>query len=102
MSPCDARGDALRERHHVRTRLSRRVDDLMVVGESTDPRPSITGDGPVPVVYAYGPSEDPGGVGGSLSATGRSRIAHTTGPTGRPRTMTPITMRPLPGTRRVG
>ncbi|GAA0433695.1 LacI family transcriptional regulator [Acrocarpospora corrugata] len=90
---CDARGDAIREQHYVRTLLSRRVDGLIVVGESTNPRPSITKDLPVPVVYAYGPSEDPEDVsfvpddmGGAhlavshLIATGRSRIAHVTGP----------------------
>src|SRR5689334_22980155 len=59
---CDARGDAIREQHHLRALLSRRVDGLIVVGESTDPRPSVSGDLPLPVVYAYGPSEDPDDV----------------------------------------
>ncbi|GIH25296.1 LacI family transcriptional regulator [Acrocarpospora phusangensis] len=90
---CDARGDAIREQHYVRTLLSRRVDGLIVVGESTNPRPSITKDVFVPVVYAYAPSEDPDDVsfvpddvGGArlavrhLIAGGRSRIAHVTGP----------------------
>ncbi|WP_308169604.1 LacI family DNA-binding transcriptional regulator [Acrocarpospora catenulata] len=90
---CDARGDAIREQHYLRTLLSRRVDGLIVVGESTNPRPSITRNLPVPVVYAYAPSEDPDDVsfvpddvGGArlavnhLIATGRSRIAHVTGP----------------------
>ncbi|MEV6866888.1 LacI family DNA-binding transcriptional regulator [Streptosporangium subroseum] len=53
--PCDARGDALREQHHVRTLLSHRVDDLIVAGESTDPRPSITKDVPVPWSIRPGP-----------------------------------------------
>ncbi|GAA0831262.1 LacI family DNA-binding transcriptional regulator [Streptosporangium amethystogenes subsp. fukuiense] len=91
---CDARGDVIREQHHVRMLLSRRVDGLIVVGESTNPRPSISRDLPVPVVYAYGPSDDaddvsfvPDDVGGAmlavrhLLATGRRRIAHVTGPT---------------------
>ncbi|WP_062431392.1 LacI family DNA-binding transcriptional regulator [Herbidospora daliensis] len=91
---CDARGDAIREQHYLRTLLSRRVDGLIVVGESTNPRPSITKDVPVPVVYAYAPSADPADVsfvpddgGGArlavrhLIATGRTRIAHITGPT---------------------
>src|SRR5262245_52406269 len=56
---CDARGDAIREQHHLRTLLARRVDGLIVVGESTDARPSISRDLPVPVVYAYAPSDDP-------------------------------------------
>ncbi len=90
---CDARGDAIREQHHLRALLSRRVDGLIVVGESTDPRPSVSKDLPVPVVYAYGPSDDPADVsfvpddvGGAtlavqhLLALGRRRIAHVTGP----------------------
>ncbi|MEV4102022.1 LacI family DNA-binding transcriptional regulator [Nonomuraea sp. NPDC049649] len=90
---CDARGDAIREQHHLRALLSRRVDGLIVVGESTNPRPSVSKDLPVPVVYAYGPSEDPADVsfvpddvGGAmlaarhLLALGRRRIAHVTGP----------------------
>ncbi|GAB2948247.1 substrate-binding domain-containing protein [Nonomuraea fastidiosa] len=90
---CDARGDAIREQHHIRALLSRRVDGLIVVGESTNPRPSISKDLPVPVVYAYGPSEDPDDVSfvpddvgaaemavNHLLALGRRRIAHITGP----------------------
>lgn len=91
---CDARGDAVREQRYVRTLLARRVDGIIVVGESTDPRPSLTRDLPVPVVYAYAPSEDPqdvsfipDDVGGARTAVrhlvgiGRRRIAHVTGPT---------------------
>ncbi|WP_214321853.1 LacI family DNA-binding transcriptional regulator [Nonomuraea sediminis] len=90
---CDARGDAIREQHHLRALLSRRVDGLIVVGESTNPRPPLGRDLPVPVVYAYGPSEDPGDVsfvpddvaGAAMAvrhllAMGRRRIAHVTGP----------------------
>ncbi|MFD0525913.1 LacI family DNA-binding transcriptional regulator [Paractinoplanes durhamensis] len=51
---CDARGDNLRERHHLRALLSRRVDGLIVVGARPDARPSL-GDLPVPVIYAYAP-----------------------------------------------
>ncbi|GAA2992043.1 LacI family DNA-binding transcriptional regulator [Streptosporangium longisporum] len=91
---CDARGDAIREQHHVRTLLTRRVDGLIVVGESTDPRPSVSRDLPIPVVYAYAPSQDPADVSfvpddvdGAAQAVrhlltlGRRRIAHVTGPT---------------------
>ena len=89
---CDARGDPVREGHHLRTLLSRRVDGLIVVGARPDPRPSIGRDLPVPVVYAYAPSADPGdlslvtdNVGGGRLAVrhlveiGRQRIAHITG-----------------------
>lgn len=89
---CDARGDAIREQHHVRALLSRRVDGFIVVGSSTDPRPSLGRDLPVPVVYAYAPSADPedlsivpDNVGAGrlavehLIACGRTRIAHISG-----------------------
>ena len=54
---CDARGDAIREQHHLSTLLARRVDGIVVLGRTTNPRPSITGGIPVPVVYAYAPSD---------------------------------------------
>jgi LacI family transcriptional regulator len=89
---CDARGDAVREQHHLRALLSRRVDGIIVVGDTTDPRPSLGRNLPVPVVYAYGPSDDPRDLsltpdnvsGGRqaiehLIACGRSRIAHIGG-----------------------
>jgi LacI family transcriptional regulator len=56
---CDARGDSIREQHHLKALLNRRVDGIIVVGRSTDPRPSLGQDLPVPVVYAYAPSNDP-------------------------------------------
>jgi LacI family transcriptional regulator len=56
----DARGDAIREQRQLRTLLERQIDGLIVVGgPRTDARPSLGGDLPVPVVYAYAPSEDP-------------------------------------------
>ncbi|MFI7545043.1 LacI family DNA-binding transcriptional regulator [Actinoplanes sp. NPDC049599] len=89
---CDARGDDLRERHHLRALLSRRVDGLIVVGARPDARPSLGRDLPVPVIYAYSPSADPAdlslvtdNVGGGRMAVdhlirhGRRRIAHITG-----------------------
>ncbi len=92
---CDARGDAIREQHHVQALLSRSVDGLIVVGSRTDPRPSLGHDLPVPVVYTYAPSEDPAdlsivcdNVGAGrlaiehLIACGRTRIAHITGDPG--------------------
>lgn len=89
---CDARGDAIREQHHLRALLSRRVDGIIVVGRQTDPRPSLGPDIPVPVVYAYSPSDDPRDLslvpdnreGGRLAvehliSCGRTRIAHVSG-----------------------
>src|SRR3954452_11397819 len=89
---CDARGDTIREQYHLRALLSRRVDGLIVVGRQTDPRPSLGHDIPVPVVYAYAPSDDasdlsitPDNVSAGriavehLVACGRTRIAHITG-----------------------
>lgn len=55
---CDARGDAVREQHHLRTLLARRVDGIVVLGRTTNQRSSLTADIPVPVVYAYAPSDD--------------------------------------------
>ncbi|MCT9821337.1 LacI family transcriptional regulator [Microbacterium sp. W1N] len=89
---CDARGDAIREQHHLKALLGRRVDGIIVVGRQTDPRPSLGQDLPVPVVYAYAPSDDPRDLsltpdnysGGRLAvehllACGRTRIAHISG-----------------------
>ncbi|MEV6480069.1 LacI family DNA-binding transcriptional regulator [Streptomyces sp. NPDC051576] len=90
---CDTRGDAIREQHHLRNLMDRRVDGIIVTGRRTDPRPPLTGVDEVPVVYALSPSIDPDDTsvvsddeGGArlavehLLATGRTRIAHITGP----------------------
>jgi LacI family transcriptional regulator len=89
---CDARGDAIREQHQLRALLSRRVDGIIVVGRQTDPRPSLGHELPVPVVYAYAPSDDPNDLSIApdnraaarlavehLLACGRTRIAHISG-----------------------
>jgi LacI family transcriptional regulator len=89
---CDARGDAIRRQHYIRTLVARKVDGLIVLGETNDMRPSLTADIPVPVVYAYGESDDPGDLsivsddrGGAklaaehLLAQGRRAIGHITG-----------------------
>lgn len=89
---CDARGDAIREQHHIRALLSRRIDGLIVVGETTNPRSPLPNDLPVPVVYAYAPSSDPADIsvasdnvgGGRMAAEhliecGRRRIAYISG-----------------------
>lgn len=90
---CDARGDAIRERHYVSALLGRKVDAIMVVGSRTDARTPIGRDLPVPVIYVYTPSSDPRDfsltpdnvMAGRLATehlidTGRRRIAHITGP----------------------
>src|SRR4029453_17240442 len=38
---CDARGDAIRRRHYIRTLVARQVDGFIVVGDSNDVRPSL-------------------------------------------------------------
>jgi len=89
---CDARGDAIREQHHLRALLSRRVDGIIVVGASTNARVSLGQNLPVPVVYVYAPSSSdadlsltPDNVGGGrlavehLVTIGRRRIAHISG-----------------------
>ena len=90
---CDTRGDAIREQHYLRTLIARRIDGLIVTGRRTDPRPPLAGPIDVPTVYAFTPSADPDDIsvasddeGGArlavehLIGTGRSRIAHVTGP----------------------
>jgi LacI family transcriptional regulator, galactose operon repressor len=90
---CDGRGDRIREQHYVRTMLARRVDGIIVTGRTTDPRPSLGRDLPIPVVYARARSDDTEDLsllhddkqGATLAidhllATGRTRIAHITGP----------------------
>lgn len=89
---CDARGDTIREQHQLKALLNRRVDGIIVVGRQTDPRPSLGQAVPVPVVYAYAPSDDPADLsltpdneaGGRLAiehllSCGRQRIGHITG-----------------------
>jgi LacI family transcriptional regulator len=89
---CDARGDAIRERHHLRALLSRRVDGLIVVGARPDARASLGRDLPIPVIYAYAPSDDPADLSlvtdnvaagrmavEHLLTCGRRRIAHISG-----------------------
>lgn len=92
---CDGRADPLRERFYLDSLLSRRVDGIVVTGVRTDARPPLsTVPLPVPVVYAYARSADPGDLsvlpddeqGGRLAAehllsAGWRTFAHLTGPT---------------------
>ncbi|MEV0732465.1 LacI family DNA-binding transcriptional regulator [Polymorphospora sp. NPDC050346] len=92
---CDTRDDPIREQHYVRGLLRRRVDGIIVAGRRTEPRPPLAADLPVPVVYAFARSADPGDcsvvvdepAGAALAVehllrTGRRHIAHVTGPHG--------------------
>lgn len=89
---CDARGDVIREKHHLRSLLSRQLDGILVIGGRPNPRPTLGPGLPVPIVYLYAPSLDPADLsvvndnieGGKLAvehllAQGRHRIAHVTG-----------------------
>ncbi len=90
---CESRGDPIREQHYLRVLLARRVDGIIVTGRSSDMRPTLGRDFPVPVVYALVQSDDERDLsilhddeGGATLAvnhlleTGRRRIAHVTGP----------------------
>lgn len=89
---CDARGDAIREKHHLSALLDRRVDGIIVVADTAAPRASLGRSIPIPVVYAYGPSTDPadmsvvtdnshaGRIGiEHLISTGRTKVAYAGG-----------------------
>jgi LacI family transcriptional regulator len=90
---CDGRGDSIREQHHLRTLLGRRVDGIIVTGRRREPRAPIGADLPVPVAYVGAPSEDPSDFsvvpdeeqGATIAirhllTTGRTSVAHITGP----------------------
>ncbi|MFI1992248.1 LacI family DNA-binding transcriptional regulator [Actinoplanes sp. NPDC020271] len=90
---CDARDDPIRERHHLRVLLGRRVDGIIVTGRRAGTRAPIGTNLPVPVVYAFISSTDsadcsvvPDETGGirlaadHLRHAGRSRLVHVTGP----------------------
>jgi LacI family transcriptional regulator len=90
---CDARRDAVRERHYLDALIARRVDGLIVTGRATDPVPPLPRSLPFPVLYAYTTSQDAedtsitvddeqGGwlAAGQLVRQGCRRIAHITGP----------------------
>ncbi|ROQ39786.1 LacI family transcriptional regulator [Frondihabitans sp. PhB188] len=54
----DARDDVLREQLHIQTLMARKVDGLLIVGRTTNPRPPATFASDIPVVYVYAPSTD--------------------------------------------
>lgn len=90
---CDARADPVREQHWLKTLVARNVDGIIVTSHRSDARPSISHLVPVPVVYAYSPSDDPddtsvimddehGGrlAGQHLAEVGRRRLLYIGGP----------------------
>ncbi len=90
---CDARRDAVRERHYLDALMARRVDGLIVTGRATDAAPPLPRNLPFPVLYAYTTSQDEqdtsitvddehGGwlAAGQLMRQGCRTIAHLTGP----------------------
>jgi len=54
----DARDSALREQLQLQSLLTRRVDGVLIVGRTTNPRPPLQSKPDVPVVYVYAPSTD--------------------------------------------
>lgn len=91
---CNAADDPERERRHIHSLLSKRVDGIIVTARRTDPRPPLDlGGADVPVIYAYTQTTGeravsllPDDEGGGRLATehllglGHTRIGHVTGP----------------------
>lgn len=90
---CDARRDAVRERHYLDALTARRVDGLIITGRATDTTPHAPRNLPFPVVYAYRTSDSPddtsltvddahGGylAGRQLLRQERRSLVHVTGP----------------------
>lgn len=88
----DARDSVMREQLQIQSLLTRRVDGLLVVGRTTNPRPPVQVVTDVPVVYVYAPSTDASDlsfepdnelagrlVAEHLVASGRRRIAMVSG-----------------------
>jgi LacI family transcriptional regulator len=91
---CNGADDPEREARHVDALLGKRVDGIVVTGRRADPRRRLdVGGTPIPVLYVYSQSDEPGAFalvpddeGGAAIAVehlvklGRKRIAHITGP----------------------
>lgn len=90
---CESRGDPIREQHYLRMLMARRVDGIIITGRSSNVRPSLGQDFPIPVVYALCQSDslddlsvlhdDEQGAEMAIDhliETGRRRIAHVSGP----------------------
>jgi LacI family transcriptional regulator len=90
---CDARRDAVRERHYLDSLIAKRVDGLIITGRATDPTSPLPANLPFPVVYAYCVSENDDDIsitvddehGGNLAGRqlvrqGARSLIHITGP----------------------
>jgi LacI family transcriptional regulator len=90
---CDSRDEKAREATYLEMLIDRGVDGVILTGRRRAPRPSLGNGLPYPVVYATTPSVNPldcsvvvDEAGGARMAvehlleTGRSRLAHITGP----------------------
>ena len=90
---CESRGDPIREQHYLRVLMARRVDGIIITGRSSNIRPSLGQEFPIPVVYALCQSDslddlsvlhdDQSGAEmavNHLLDTGRTKIAHVGGP----------------------
>jgi LacI family transcriptional regulator len=90
---CATRNDPIREAHYVTTLVGRDVDGIIVVGSRTNSRHPLDVVSPIPIVYAFAPSDDPRDIsfapddieGGRMATRhlldlGRRHIAHITGP----------------------
>ena len=94
---CNVRDDPERERKVISALLAKKVDGIIVMGRSVDPRPPINvGQSGPPVVYAFSRVPDPAALcllpddaQGARLATehllrlGRRQLAHITGPADR-------------------
>jgi LacI family transcriptional regulator len=94
---CNVRDDADRERKVISALLAKKVDGIIVMGRSVDPRPPINvGQSGPPVVYAFSRVPDPTALcllpddaqGARLATehllrSGRRHLAHITGPADR-------------------
>ena len=89
----DGRGDSIREDHHLRTFVARRVDAIIIAGRRAEARAPIGVSTRVPVCYVLSRSQRPDDLsividdeGGArlavshLLALGRRRIAYISGP----------------------
>lgn len=90
---CFTRRDPIREQHYISTLVERGVDGVIVIGETSNYRRSITKRLSIPTVYALCTSDDDSDIshgaddvlGGAMAtehllSLGRRRIAHITGP----------------------